>query len=79
MNAAELIDAILHTAEIEQGMRRSEVLARAGLYASAVSRIRATHDCRFSTIHKLLAASGLRLAIVPDNEAAERLMKGELF
>lgn len=79
MDAAKLIDIILDAAKTQSNLRSADVLRRAGLYQSAISRIRATKDCRFSTIEKLLEASGLTLVVVKDNKDVELLAKGELF
>ncbi len=79
MQAPELIEAIMAAALEQGGLGSSELMQRAGLYPSAISRIRATGDCRFSTLAKLLAAGGLKLVVVKDNREAELLAKGELF
>lgn len=79
MNAPELIDDILRTARAQTGLGNSELLKRAGLYQSGISRIRATGDCRFSTIVRLLEAGQLKLVPVRDERNAELLLRGELF
>lgn len=79
MDAPELIDAIIAAARDQTGIHPGELMRRAGLYQSAISRIRATGDCRFSTIAKLLEAGGLKLVVIKDNRDAELLAKGQLF
>lgn len=79
MTAPELIEQIFDAAREQAGIRPSELMKKAGLYQSGISRIRATGDCRFSTIAKLLEASGLKLIVIKDDRDSELLAKGELF
>lgn len=79
MNAPELIDEILATAKAQSGLGSAALLKRAGLHQSGISRIRATGDCRFSTIVRLLEAGQLKLVPVRDERNAELLLRGELF
>lgn len=79
MSAGVLIDQIISQAQQDTGIRSGELLNQAGLYPSAISRIRATGDCRFSTIERLLAAAGYKLIVVKDDRDSELLAKGELF
>lgn len=79
MDAAELIDEILGTAKAQSGLGSAALLKRAGLHQSGISRIRATGDCRFSTLVKLLEAGQLKPVVVKDERNAELLLRGELF
>jgi DNA-binding Xre family transcriptional regulator len=79
MSANFLIDQILAQALSQEGIRSGELLDKAGLYPSAISRIRSTGDCRFSTIQRLLDAAGFKLVIVKNDRDSELLAKGELF
>ena len=79
MNATELLEEIFAAALAQEQLSPAELTARAGLYASGISRIRATGDCRFSTLARLLAAGGLKLVVVKDEREAELLARGELF
>lgn len=79
MTANLLIDQIIAQAQGQNGIRSGELLNKAGLYPSAISRIRATGDCRFSTIERLLEAAGFKLVIVKNDRDSELLAKGELF
>ena len=79
MIASDLLDSVFATARANKHLSSTEILQRAGLHASAISRIRTTGDCRLSTLEKLLRASGLKLVVVEDSREAELLAKGELF
>ncbi|HSG22012.1 MAG TPA: hypothetical protein VLA64_03545 [Azonexus sp.] len=79
MSASSLIDEIIAQAQSQKSIRSIELLDKAGLYPSAISRIRSTGDCRFSTIERLLDAAGFKLVIVKNDRDSELLAKGELF
>lgn len=79
MSAPDLIDAIFTAAREHAGLTPAELMARAGLYPSGISRIRATGDCRYSTMARLLDAAGLKVVVVRNDRDAELLAKGELF
>lgn len=73
-----LFEEIFAAAE-RKGLSRAELYRSAGLHQSAVSRAMSAEDCRFSTLNRLLETAGLKLVVVQDNSAAEKLAKGELF
>lgn len=79
MPAGLLIDQILAQALNQEGICSGALLDKAGLYPSAISRIRSTGDCRFSTIERLLDAAGFKLVVVKNDRDSELLAKGELF
>ena len=79
MSAPDLIDSIFSAASESANLSPSELMARAGLYSSGISRIRATGDCRYSTIERLLDAAGLKLIVVKNDRDSEMLAKGALF
>lgn len=61
------------------GLSRLDVLSRAGIQSPAVSRAIRTGDCRLSTILRIAKAANVRIAVVPDDSLAEKLLKGEVF
>lgn len=79
MSAPDLINEIFSAASEHADLNSTELLARAGLYSSGISRIRSTGDCRYSTIERLLNAAGLKLVVVKNDRDSEMLAKGALF
>ena len=78
MDLRNLFDEIF-LAAAHQGVSKAELYRRAGLHQSAVSRAMSNDDCRFSTLNRLLEAGGLKLVVVQDTSAADKLAKGTLF
>lgn len=79
MPVPDLLNAIFSAARDHADLSPAELVERAGLYSSGISRIRSTGDCRYSTIERLLDAAGLTLVVVKNDRDSERLAKGELF
>ena len=78
MELKEVFQQIFQDSE-KAGISRQQLISRAGLHSPAVSRALSVGDCRFSTINKLLKAGGFKLAVVRDNDDADKLVRGELF
>jgi DNA-binding phage protein len=79
MELSDVFDQIFDDAAKTKGLSRQQLTDRAGLHRSAISRCISTGDCRFSTLNKLLSAGGFKLVVVPDNDNAEKLARGNLF
>ena len=77
-NAGELVHEIIRHAR-SQGSSQKKLAAQAGLSEASLSRMKSLDDVRLSSISKLAAAAGLRLALVPDDDLAERIIKGDLL
>lgn len=76
--AAGLLREILRRA-VEQGLSQNELAERASLPGSSISRIKSTGRADLETIRKLAAVVGLRLALLPDQDLARKVSKGELL
>jgi len=73
-----LLDEILRTAKA-QGLDQKSLAARAGLSAPTLSRMKGQDDVALSTISRLAAVVGLRLALVAADDFVADVERGELF
>ena len=73
-----LLTEILATAR-SQGLTQVELAARAGIAVETLSRMKRADDLRFSSLRRLAAAVGLRLALLPDDDLAEQVSRQALF
>jgi transcriptional regulator with XRE-family HTH domain len=73
-----LLDEILKAAEAK-GLDQQTLAERAGLSAGTVSRLKGQEDAAFSSLSRLAQVVGLRFALVPDDDYAARVERGELF
>ena len=61
------------------GLREKDILNRAGLGKTTLSKIKSSHDARVSTLSRMANAVGLRLTLVPNNPTLNQLLGRELF
>lgn len=62
-----------------RGLREKDILNRAGLGKTTLSKIKKSGDTRVSTLSRLANAVGLRLTLAPNNPVLDQLLKRELF
>jgi transcriptional regulator with XRE-family HTH domain len=62
-----------------QGLTQAAIAERAGIAVETLSRLKRADDLRLSSLQRLAAAVGLRIALVPDDDLAEQVIKQELF
>jgi transcriptional regulator with XRE-family HTH domain len=75
---APLLDEILRAAKA-QGLDQKSLAARAGLSAPTLSRMKSQDDVALSTLVRLAAVVGLRLALVAADDFVAEVERGELF
>ncbi len=73
-----LLEEILAAARA-QGLDQRRLAARASLSPFTISRLKRQGDASLTTLSRLAAAVGLRLALVPDDEVVADVERGELF
>lgn len=73
-----LLEEILAAAR-EQGLDQRRLAIRAGLSPFTISRLKRQGDASLTTLSRLAAAVGLRLALVADDEVVADVERGELF
>lgn len=73
-----VLDQIL-AAAAQSGLDESELARRAGAAPETLSRMKARGNGDFGLLARLARVAGLRLAVVPDDEALEALRRGEFF
>ncbi len=61
------------------GLREKDILSRAGLGKTTLSKIKSSHDARVSTLSRMANAVGLRLTLAPKNPTLNQLLNRELF
>lgn len=76
--AGELVREIIRHVKSTGGSQK-KLAAQAGLREASLSRMKSLDDARLSSINKLAAAAGLRLILVPDDDLAEQIVKGDLL
>lgn len=62
-----------------RGLREKDILSRAGLGKTTLSKIKKSGDARVSTLSRLANAVGLRLTLAPNNPTLDQLLNRELF
>lgn len=62
-----------------RGLREKDILNRAGLGKTTLSKIKKSGDTRVSTLSRLANAVGLRLTLASNNPTLDQLLKRELF
>jgi transcriptional regulator with XRE-family HTH domain len=75
---APLLDEILRAAKA-QGLDQKSLAVRAGLSAPTLSRMKSQDDVALSTLVRLAAVVGLRLALVAADDFVAEVERGELF
>ncbi len=78
MPASIIVRQIIQLAK-EQGLSQIKLAKKTGITAAALSRLKKSDDAAISTIEKLAQATGYRLTLVPDNDLAESILKGDLL
>jgi hypothetical protein len=73
-----LLEEILAAAR-RLGLTQAELAARAGIAAESLSRMKQADDLRLSSLRRLAAGVGLRLALLPDDDLAEQVSRQALF
>jgi len=61
------------------GLREKDILSRAGLGKTTLSKIKKSGDTRISTLLRLAKTVGLRLTLAPNNPTLDQLLNRELF
>jgi DNA-binding phage protein len=62
-----------------RGLHEKDILSRAGLGKTTLSKIKKAGDTKISTLTRLANAVGLRLALTPHNPTLDQLLNRELF
>jgi transcriptional regulator with XRE-family HTH domain len=63
----------------QQGLDQQDIVRRAGLGATTLSKAKAAHDLRLSTLTKLANAVGLKLSLTTNQPNLERILKRDIF
>ena len=74
----ELLEEIVRAGET-QGLGQGEIAQRAGLSPTRISKLKSAEDAYFSTLERMANAVGLKLALVPNEPALEKLLNRGLF
>lgn len=74
----ELLDEIV-AAGTAQDLSQGEIAQRAGLSPTRISKLKAAEDAYLSTVERMANAVGLKLALVPNDPALEKLLNRDLF
>ena len=74
----QLIEFIIETAK-KQGLDQKDLAAKVSMTSPDLSRLKKADNSRFSTIENLANAVGLKLALVPADDLAEKIEAGDLF
>lgn len=74
----QLLNLIIE-AGASRGLREKDILKRAGLGKTTLSKIKKSGDARVSTLSRMAHAVGLRLALAPHNPTLDQLLNRELF
>ncbi|HFQ13962.1 MAG TPA: hypothetical protein ENK40_04115 [Gammaproteobacteria bacterium] len=75
---SRLLEQILEAAR-EQGLDQKTLVARAGLGASTLSKLKQADDVRLSTLERLANVVGLRLSLTPNDPVLEKLIERNFF
>lgn len=62
-----------------RGLHEKDILSRAGLGKTTLSKIKQAGDTKISTLSRLANVVGLRLMLAPHNPTLDQLLKRELF
>ncbi len=76
--ANELVGEIIQHVKAKGGSQKA-LAAQAGVAAETLSKMKKKDDAMLSSINKLAAVAGLRLILVPDDDLAERIVKGDIL
>jgi len=70
----QIVEAAQH-----QGLDQKTLVARAGLGASTLSKLKQADDVRLSTLERLANVVGLRLTLSPNDPVLEKLFERNFF
>ena len=62
-----------------QGLDQKSLVARAGLGASTLSKLKQANDVRLSTLTRLANVVGLRITLTPNDPVLEKLIDRNFF
>lgn len=75
-----LVGQVLTRGKQKHVYRKEKELAhRLGISQETLSRIKSRGNADFATLDKMARMVGLRLALVPNNDAAEAIRQGTFF
>ncbi len=75
---SSLLKQIIEAAQ-SQGLDQKTLVAKAGLGASTLSKLKQADDVRLSTLVRLANVLGLRLTLTPNNPILEKLLDRNFF
>ena len=78
----ELIQSLLNeiiTEGRKQGFDQRDIVRRAGLGDSTLSKAKAANDLKLSTLTKLANAVGLKISLTTNNPNLEKIMSRDVF
>jgi DNA-binding phage protein len=78
-NETEPLLKFITEAGANQGLHEKDILSRAGLGRTTLSKIKSAGDTKISTLSRMANVVGLRLALVPHNPALDQLLNRNLF
>ncbi len=62
-----------------RGWHEKDILARAGLGKTTLSKIKRSGDTRLSTLSRLASTVGLKVTLAPNNPTVEQILQRRLF
>lgn len=71
---AEILDAAQR-----RGLTQAQLAAQAGIAVETLSRLKKADDLRLSSLARLAAVVGLKLALAPDDDLAAQVLDRDLF
>lgn len=78
----EIIQSLLNeiiTEGRKQGLDQRDIVRRAGLGESTLSKAKAANDIRLSTITRLANAVGLKISLTTNKTNLEKIMNRDIF
>ena len=71
---AEILDAAQR-----RGLTQAQLAAQAGIAVETLSRLKKADDLRLSSLARLAAVVGLKVALAPDDDLAAQVLDRDLF
>ena len=75
---ADLIEQIIQEGK-NKGLDQKGIARKAGISPETLSRAKRASDLQLSTLVRLAAAVGLRVALVQDRPVLEKILSGDVF
>ncbi len=75
---SRLLEQIIEAGR-NQGLDQKSLVARAGLGASTLSKLKQADDVRLSTLVRLANVVGLRISLSPNDPVLEKLIERNFF